>query len=405
MIGRWQAPQARFGEAIGASMRLTDQCAIVGVGNTAYTRGTDRTTLDLHLEATLKALDDAGLTTADVDGVMPSAVAGQCAEDFIINLGLRDLAFASTVHMGGASFIASVQSACMAITSGVASCIVLPAGRRGYSGERVSTGRSVAEPAMHAVQEFERPYGNLVAVQWFAQAAQRHMHLYGTTSLQFGHIAVTIRQHANLNPQALMYGRPLTLDDHQNARMISSPFRLFDCSLESDGAGAVVITSAARARDLRHPPVLIGGAGEAHSYPSTSLTQKTDIAAVESLRTASRRAFAMAGVTVEDIDCLLIHEGFTWYVIAALEALGIVKPGEGGPYVDEGHIGLGGDLPVNPHGGALSEGHVSGVNHVIEGVRQLRGTVEPERQVPSCQTVVVVNEGNFFDGAVMVLRR
>jgi acetyl-CoA acetyltransferase len=388
-----------------SSVRLTDECAIVGVGNTAYTRGTDRSTLDLHLEATALALEDAGLSPADVDGVMPSAVAGQCAEDFILNLGLRDVAFSSTVHMGGASLIASVQDACMAITSGVASCVVLPAGRRGYSGERVSTGKTVAEPLMATVQEFERPYGNLVAVQWFAQAAQRHMYQYGTTSEQLGHVAVTIRRHANLNPQALMYGRPLTLEDHQNARMISSPFRLFDCSLESDGAGAIIITSAEQARHLRHPPVLIGGVGEAHSYPGTSLTQKADMAAVPSLSTAGRRALAMAGTTVADMDCLLIHEGFTWYVIAALEALGVVKPGEGGPYVEEGHIGLGGDLPVNPHGGALSEAHASGVNHIIEGVRQLRGTVQPERRVSPCDTVVVVNEGNFFDGAVLVLRR
>ncbi len=386
-------------------MGLRDQCAIVGVGNTAYTRGTDRSTLELHLEATLRALDDAGLSPADVDGVLPSSVAGQCVEDFVVNLGLRDLPFSATVHLGGASLIASVQDACMAITSGVASCVVLPAGRRGYSGERVSTGRSVPEPLMATVQEFERPYGNLVAVQWFAQAAQRHMHLYGTTSEQLGHVAVTIRRHANMNPQALMYARPLTLEDHQNARMISSPFRLFDCSLESDGAGALVITSAERARDLRQPPVLIGGVGEAHSNPGTSLTQKDDMASVDSLRTASRRAFEMAGIAVADIDCLLIHEGFTWYVIAALEALGVVKPGDAGPYVEDGHIALGSDLPVNPHGGALSEAHASGVNHIIEGVRQLRRTVEPPRQVASCDTVVVVNEGNFFDGAVLVLHR
>jgi acetyl-CoA acetyltransferase len=201
-----------------------------------------------------------------------------------------------------------------------------------------------------------------------------------------------------------MYARPLTLVDHQSSRMISSPFRLFDCSLESDGAGAIVVMSAERARDLRQPPVLIGGVAEAHSFPSTSLTQKADMAAVDTLRTASQKAFAMAGVTVANLDCLLVHEGFTWYVIAALEALGVVKPGEGGPYVEEGHIGLGGDLPVNPHGGALSEAHASGVNHIIEGVRQLRRSVEPERQVDPCGTVAVVNEGNFFDGGVLVLR-
>lgn len=384
---------------------LADRCAIVGVGNTAYTRGTDRSTLELHLEASLKAIADAGLTPGDVDGVMPSATAGRCTEDFVMNLGLRDVRFAATVHMGGASLISSIQDACMAITTGVASCVLIPAGRRGYSGERVSTGQSVTEPVMAATQEFELPYGNVAAAQWFAQAAMRHMHEYGTTSEQLGHVAVNSRANANLNPQALMHGRPMTLDDHQRSRLISSPLRLLDCSLESDGAGALVVTSVERARDLAQVPVVIGGVSEAHAYPSTSLTQKPDMAQVPSLTAAAQRAFRMAGITPGDLDLLQIHEGFTWYVIAALEAIGVVGPGEGGPFVEAGHIRIDGSLPVNTNGGALSEAHVSGMNHVIEGVRQLRRTVEPERQLASCEHVGVVIEGNFFDGSVLVLRK
>jgi acetyl-CoA acetyltransferase len=384
---------------------LADACAIAGIGNTAYTRGTDRSTLSLHLEASLLALDDAGLTTDDVDAVMPSAIAGRVAEEFVMNLGLRNLRHSTTAHMGGASLIASIQNACMAINAGVASCVLIPAGRRGYSGERVSTGSTPPDFLMDAQHEFERPFGNLVAVQWFAQSAQRHMHQFGTTSEQLGHVAVTCRAHANLNPQALMYGRPMTLADHQASRMIPSPYRLFDCSLESDGAGAVVITSRERAAGLQKPVVAIGGVGEAHSYPSTSLTQKDDMAVVPALREASQRAFAMAGISTEHIDALMIHEGFTWYVLAALEALGVVPIGEGGPFVADGHIRLGGRLPVNTHGGALSEAHCSGMNHVLEGVRQLRGEVPPARQVDDCEHVVVVNEGNFFDGSVLVLRR
>jgi acetyl-CoA acetyltransferase len=386
-------------------MTLSKQCAIVGVGNTAYTRGTDFTTLELHLQAATLALADAGLSTTDVDGVMPSASAGRCAEDFALNLGLRDLKFSSTVHMGGASLIASIQSACLAIEAGIATCVLVPAGRRGYSGERVSTGQNVVERVMADVVEFEAPYGNLVAAQWFAQAAMRHMHDYGTTSEQLGAVAVACRAHANLNPQALMYGKPLTLEDHQTSRMITTPFRLFDCSLESDGAGALIITSAERARDLPRPPVLVAGVGEAHGYPPTSLTQKPNIAVVDSLQRAAWRSFAMAGISAADLDCLMIHEGFTWYVIAALEALGVVGPGEGGPFVEAGNMLLGSKLPINPHGGALSEGHVSGVNHVIEAVRQLRREVPPARQVQPCDTVAVVNEGNFFDGSVLVLTK
>ncbi len=386
-------------------MSLSDRCAVVGIGNTTYTRGTSRTTLELHLEASLLALADAGLTASDVDAVLPSAVAGRHAEEFVMNLGLRDLRYSSTVHMGGASLIASIQNACLAVTSGLASCVLIPAGRRGYSGERVSTGQSVPEGVMDSTTEFERPFGNTVAVQWFAQAAMRHMYEHGTTSEQLGLVAVNSRANANLNPQALMHGRAMTLADHQSSRMISSPLRLLDCSLESDGAGAIVITSVERARDLDVDPVLIGGVAEAHSYPSTSLTQKADIARVTTLTDASTRAFAQAGITPADLDCLQVHEGFTWYVLAALEAIGVVGPGEGGPFVEAGHIALGAALPVNTHGGSLSEGHVSGMNHVIEAVRQLRRTVEPERQVAGCEHVGVVIEGNFFEGSALVLRR
>jgi len=381
------------------------KCAIAGIGNTAYTRGTDKSTLELHLEASLAALADAGLTPADVDGVLPSAPAGRSADEFILNLGLKNVSFAPSAHMGGASLLSSMQSACLAVETGVASCVLVPAGRRGYSGERISTGHGVVENVQATVREFEQPYGNMGAAQWFAQAAMRHMHQYGTTSEQFGHIAVSCRANANLNPQALMHGKPMTLADHQASRMITSPFRLLDCSLESDGAGALVITSAERARSLGKGQALIAGIGESHANVPTSVTQKPDVTIVESLQVAAARAFAMSGTTVADADTVLIHEGFTWYVIAALEAIGVVKPGEGGPFVADGNIRLDGPLPVNPHGGALSEGHVSGINHVIEGVRQLRRTVEPARQVRDCANVVAVNEGNFFEGTVLVLEK
>lgn len=384
---------------------LKDACAIVGVGNTAYTRGTDRSTLELHLEASLKAIEDAGLKPSAIDAVMPSAGAGRCSEDFISNLGLENLAFTTTPHMGGASFTASVQSACMAVATGVATNVLVVSGRRGYSGERSSTGQTFKGPMQLTIEEFEVPYGSSVAVQRFAPAAARHMYEYGTTSEQLGHVAVTCRSNAQLNPQAVMHGRPMTLEDHQNSRMISTPFRLFDCSLESDGAGAVVITSAERARDLPHVPVFVSGVGESHSYPPTAITQRSDMAFMDALRVAGERAFNMAQVGTDDIDVLLVHEGFSWFVIAALEALGFVKPGEGGPFVEAGNLRLDGPLPFNPHGGALSEAHVSGVNHAIEAVRQLRRTVEPARQVADCEKILYVNEGNFFDGSVMVLSR
>lgn len=385
-------------------MALRDSCAIVGVGNTVYARGTEASTLQLHLEAAHAAIADAGLTPADIDAVMPQSMADRIVEEFILELGLRDVSFSTTVHTGGASVLSSIQSAVLALHAGVANAVLVVAGRRGYSEQRVSTSSFRPLPVQAHVDEFEKPYGNFVGMQWFAQAAQRHMHEFGTTSEQFGAIAVACRRHANLNPQALMHGRPMTLDDHQSSRIVVSPFHLFDCSLESDGAGAVVLTRAERARDLRHVPVLVSGIGEGHGYPPTSITQKRDMTRIEGIEQAGRRAFAMAGMSPADIDCAQLYDGFTWFVLATLEALGFCGRGEGGPFVEGGRIELDGDLPVNTHGGLLSEAHVSGINHVIEAVRQLRRSVEPARQV-ACETVLVTAEGDFHEGSALILRR
>ncbi len=385
---------------------LSRKCAIVGVGNTAYTRGTEKTTIELHLEATVRALEDAGLEVADIDAVMPSEMAGTIAEDFILNLGIRDLRFTSTIRTGGASVVTAIQSACLAISAGVAQCVLVLAGRRGYSAQRVSRasdGVLVPMPILRTIDEFERPFGNTVAVQWFAQAARRHMFEYGTRSEHFGMIAVACRKHANLNPQALMHEKAMTLEAHQQSRMIADPLRLFDCSLETDGAGAVLITSAERARDLRKRPAHILGVAEGHGDPPTSITQKRDMTVLEGVSKAAVRAFGMAGLTPSDIDCAQIYDGFSWVTLASLEALGFCKIGEGGPFVENGRIELGGELPVNTSGGLLSEAHCSGINHVIEAVRQLRAEVETARQVHDCETALVTSEGDFHEGAVMIL--
>lgn len=389
-------------------MSISAQTAIVGIGQTPFTRGTDSSTLELHLEAAREAIADAGLRPEDIDGVMPNELAGTIAEDFILNLGLPALSFSSTIRTGGASFVSALQSAALAVAGGVARNVLLVAGRRGYSAQRVSLtseGAIAPHPVMRHVDEFERPFGNTVASQWFAQAARRHMHEFGTTSEDFGRIAVAIRQHANLNPRALMHAKPLTLEQHQGSMMIADPLRLFDCSLETDGATAVVITSAERARDLPKTSVPILGVGEGHGSPPTSITQKRDMTRIEGLEVAARRAFEMAGLRPAEMDAAQIYDGFSWIVLASLEACGFCAHGEGRDFVRDGRISLGGALPVNTSGGLLSEGHCSGANLVSEAVRQLRREVEPERQVPDCERVLVTGEGDFHEGAALVLGR
>jgi acetyl-CoA acetyltransferase len=387
-------------------MSAGTRAAIVGIGQTPFTRGTPHSTLELHLLAGLEALADAGLRPEDVDGVMPNELAGTIVEDFILNLGLRDVAFSTTLRTGGASFLSAIQSAALAIEGGVATTVLLVAGRLGYSAQRVSKsseGAMGSLPVLNHVEEFERPFGNSVAVQWFAHAARRHMHEFGTTSEDFGRIAVSGRRNANHNPRALMHHKPMTLADHQASPLIADPLRLLDCSLESDGATAIVMTSAERARDLRKRPIPLLGFGEGHGSPPTSVTQKRDMTRIEGLEIAARRAFARSGLRPADIDCAQIYDAFTWVVLASLEAVGFCGHGEGGAFVREGHIEYGGSLPINTSGGLLSEGHCSGANLVSEAVRQLRREVESERQVPDCETVLVTAEGDFHEGAAVIL--
>ena len=254
----WRPPWHR--KEIGF-MSLREKGAITGVGETQYMRGTDRTPLSLQLEASLNAIADAGLKPTDIDGVIPYGH-GAVAEDFITNFGIPDLRFSATTPMGGASAVAAIQCAVAAISAGICNHVLLSLGRTGYSGGRIGA-RVQQMPQFRLIGEFEMPSGAIAPAQLYAAMARRHMELYGTTSRQFAEIAVTTRRHASLNPNATMRN-PITIEDHQASRMISDPLRLLDCSLESDGGTAVVISAAERAKDMKQRPVVIMGVAEGH---------------------------------------------------------------------------------------------------------------------------------------------
>ncbi|MBN8903470.1 MAG: hypothetical protein J0H57_20795, partial [Rhodospirillales bacterium] len=228
-------------------MSLREVGIISGIGETAYSRNSGKSVLALQLEAALLAIRDAGLSPRDIDGVLPygSAVV---AEDFITNFGIADLRFSATTPLGGASCVAGIQAALAAIKAGICKHVLLPLGRNGASGTRIAA-RVQEMPQFHLVGEFEMPIGALAPVQYYAPMARRHMEMYGTTSRQFGEIASSTRGNAILHGNAIMT-KPMTIEDHQASRMISDPFRLLDCSLESDGAAAIVVSSADYARDL-----------------------------------------------------------------------------------------------------------------------------------------------------------
>ncbi len=380
-------------------MSLREAGAVTGIGETEYMRGTDRTALSLQLEASLKAIEDAGLKPTDIDGLIPYGL-GAVAEDLATNFGIKDLKFSATTPMGGASSVASIQCAIAVVQAGICNHVLLSLGRTGFSGGRIGA-RVQQMPQFRVIGEFEMPSGAIAPPQLYAVMARRHMELYGTTSLQFAEIAVSTRENAARNPNATMR-KPITVEDHQASRMISDPLRLLDCSLESDGAAAVVISSAERARDMRQKPVLVMGVAEGHPDSPSAITQRPDIATL-GLAKAAPRAFAMAGVKPDDVDVAEIYDCFTYNVLCQLEDAGFCKKGEGGPFVASGAIRMGGKLPINTHGGLLSQAHMAGMNHVVELVRQLRGAAPV--QVPDAEIGVVTGYGDMGDGSIAIMRR
>ena len=380
---------------------LRDKAAVTGVGETLYARESEQSQLALTLEASLRAIVDAGLDPKEIDGVIPYSGGGIVAEDFITNFGLPDLRYSAQTPMGGASPVAALQSAAMAVATGVANHVLVALGRGSISGGRI-TSRLAQMPQMRLVAEFEMPIGTNAPAQFYAHMARRHMELYGTTSEEFGEVAITCRQNATLNERAMMR-KPMTLEDHQNSRMIADPFRLFDCSLESAGAAAVVVSSTERARDLAHPPILISGVAEGHPESPSAITQRPDLTRMGIAR-AAPIAFAMADVTHADIDVAEIYDCFTYIVLCQLEDLGFCAKGEGGEFIADGRIRLDGELPINTHGGLLSEAHIAGMNHIVELVRQLRGDCG-ERQVKGAEIGLVTGFGDLGDGSIAIMQR
>ena len=385
-------------------MTLRDQTCVTGIGETAYARGLTKSAFELQIEASLKAIFDAGLTPKDIDGVIPIGIVSGTADDFIENFGIPDLRFSALVPHGGASPVMALQAAAAAIAGGVCNHVLITFGRNisAMAASNKAGARIHNMPQFHYVTEFEHPMGASAPAQLYAPMARRHMELYGTTVEQFGEVAVACREHALLNGNAVMK-KPITLEDHRNSRMIADPFRLLDCSLESDGGAAVVVSSAARAADLNHQRVFISGVAAGHPDSPGAISQRRDMTSL-GIGKAAPRAFAMAGVTHADIDVAEVYDCFTYAVIRQFEEMGFCAKGEGGPFVSGGRLRLGGALPTNTHGGLLSQAHVWGLNHIVELVRQLRGDAGPA-QVADAEIGLVTGYGDMGDGALAIMRR
>ncbi|MCP4223037.1 MAG: thiolase [Actinomycetia bacterium] len=382
-------------------MTISGNIAIAGVYEHPSRFSPDKTEFQIMAECAKGALDETGLSLGDVDGLFGASMT-------MGMMGIVDLAeylnlkpnYLDGTNIGGSSFVAHVTHAAAAINAGLCEVgLVLYGSTASSNAVAIGTGgRGGSNPA----ESFISPYG-MTTVGSYAMYANLHMERYGTTSEQLAEIAVAMRYHASLNPNAKMR-TPITVDDVMSSRVISTPLHLLDCCIISDGGGAVIVTSAERARDLATKPVILRGAGEAATHQEIGQSDLLTIAAKQS----GESAFAMAGVSRADIDMAMIYDSFTITVLATLENLGFCKPGEGGDFVGGGRIQLGGELPINPDGGGLSSNHpgMRGIFLVIEAVKQLRGEGDA-RQVEGAELVCVHGTGGTIgdkhSGATLIL--
>src|SRR5918996_4084174 len=373
---------------------LRHAAAIVGIHEHVTRYAPDKSELQIQGESIIKALEDAGLTKNDVEGLFTASSSirnsGLNLADYL-NMYPR---YVDNTTVGGGSFEFHLSHALTAIAAGRINCAVITYSSLARSGG-VSVGTGGVARFGHprldpSPDSFEELYG-LTTVGLYAMIAQRHMHLYGTTSEQLAEVSVAMRKHASMNPEAL-FRTPITVADVVNARMISSPLHLLDCCVITDGGGAVVVASPEVARNCRQRPVWVLGVGEAVVHQGAGQRDLVYIAAKQS----HEPAFAMAGVTHQDIDMAMIYDSFTITVVETLEDLGFCQKGEGGDFVSGGRLQIGGELPINTDGGGLSSNHpgMRGIFLLIEATRQLRHQFEgTPRQVPNCQVALCHGTG------------
>ncbi|MFI8296882.1 lipid-transfer protein [Streptomyces nigra] len=363
---------------------LSGRAAVAGIGATEFSKDSGRSELRLAVEAVRAALDDAGLTPGDVDGLVTFTMDTSPEITVAQACGMGDLSFFSRVHYGGGAACATVLQAALAVAAGVAEVVVCYRAFNERSGRRFGAGVQHREPSAEgAALGWALPFGLLTPASWVAMAAQRYLHRYGLTPEAFGHVAVVDRRYAASNPAAHFYGRPITLADHAASRWIVEPLRLLDCCQETDGGQALVVTSVERARDLPHPPAVVAAAAQGAGRGQEQMTSfyRDDLTGLPETGVVARRLWRTAGLGPGDIDVGILYDHFTPFVLMQLEEFGFCGRGEAADFVAEER------LPLNTHGGQLGEAYLHGMNGIAEGVRQVRGSAV--NQVPGASRVLV----------------
>lgn len=377
--------------------QLRSAAAIVGVGESPLGSTPDHTVLSLQLAAMREALADAGMLPQEIDGIMTSGYPYAERQSILLAeyLGIRPQ-YTDSTNTGGSGFLAAVERGAAAIAAGLCHTILISYGSTQYSsGVRALGGR-----APEFSYQFEVPYGLPLPLGGYALAAQRHMHLYGTTSEDLAHVAVAARKWAQLNPGALRRS-DLTVEDVSASDIVASPLRRLDCCMVTDGGGAVILTSTARAKHTLRTPVRLLGSGYAESHEAiTNMPELTETAA----RASGERAYKRSGLSASHVDVAQIYDSFTITTLLSLEDLGFCGKGEGGAFVSDGNIAPGGTLALNTSGGGLSYCHpgMFGIFLIIEAVRQLRCEAG-DRQVTDPATALCHGTGGQLSTAATLL--
>jgi acetyl-CoA acetyltransferase len=399
----WAAHKAfRYAPMIDSDLfrRIQDQVAIVGIGHLPFAKDIGRPIADTAVEAIQLALQDAGLSAADVDGMSMFEMESTHEVSVARRLGVPNLQWWDKISYGGGASAATIMHAAAAIVSGLASVVTCHRARN--RGAKTARPWAQERELVKDDKALHVPWGLIRPVDVIGMWAHRHMHEYGTRREHFGNVAIAARKHAQRNPYAMMRDRPLDMEAYLQGRVIGFPLTLYDCCLETDGALACIVTSKERARDLRRQPVLVHSIAQASGPNPVHLANYNNTPAMETTSVfCAKLLWERSQLRPSDMDCAQIYDAFTPLVITGLEDYGFCKRGEGGPFTEGGRIELGGQLPVLTSGGGLAEAYVHGFNLILEGVRQIRGT--SVNQVKDCKATLVTGASGVATSA-MVLR-
>jgi acetyl-CoA acetyltransferase len=383
---------------------LKNETAIAGIGLTEFSKNSGVSELSLAAQCIKAACDDAGVSPAEIDGLVTYTLDSTDEIEVARAVGASDLSFFSRINYGGGAAVGTIAQAAMAVATGQASVVACYRAMNGRSGKRMGQGVSGEITSSDLIHwSWYMPYGMLIPGSWIAMVANKYMHTYGVTREDLGRVAISQRNYALRNPRAYGYGKPLSMEQYLQSKQIAEPLCLFDFCQETDGGCAILITSAERARDLKQKPAVIRGVTQASTRGQEQMTSyyRDDMLSLPEMEMAAKRVYAMAGLEPADIDAACLYDAFTSEIIMQLESFGFCATGEGKHLVREGALDIDGRLPNNTHGGLISEGYIHGMNNIAEGVRLIRGT--STGQPPKSVEHVLVSSGVGVPTGAMIL--